>query len=67
MNKIKYNHAFDLAFSLETFNDAENVTIEEAKAALLARIEELDRDQLWAEAVGASFDTYEVEEEEAQP
>lgn len=57
----KYNHAFDIAFSLESDDpDAKDVTPAMFKAALLERIAQLDASNEWEEACGAPFDTYEV-------
>ena len=56
----KYNHAFDIAFSVETENDAENVTKIEIIQALLLRISFLIEEDNFAEAIGAPFDTFEV-------
>lgn len=56
----RYNHAFDIAFSVVS-NDLEGRDITPAmfRAALLRRIEEMDQGGQWAEACGAPFDTYE--------
>ena len=55
----KFNHAFDIAFSLisET-EDAEDVTGAMLRAALLKRLEEMPDNEL-VEACGYPFDTYE--------
>jgi hypothetical protein len=56
----RYNHAFDVAFSLVS-NDPEGLDVTPAmlRAALLRRIADLDANDQWEEAVGAPFDTYE--------
>ncbi len=56
----KYNHAFTIAFELETNNKGENVTKDELLAALRKRIVDLENngDEI-IEACGAPFDTYE--------
>lgn len=58
----KFNHAFDIAFSLVSEKqDASDVTAAMLKEALLKRIENLDAEDTWIEAAGAPFDTYEEE------
>ena len=55
----KFNHAFDIAFSLVSEKqDASDVTAAMLKEALLKRI---DAEDTWIEAAGAPFDTYEEE------
>ena len=56
----RYNHAYDMAFSLVS-NDPEGLDVTPAmlRAALLRRIADLDANDQWEEAVGAPFDTYE--------
>jgi hypothetical protein len=60
----KYNHAFDIAFSVIS-DDPEglDVTPDMFRAALLRRIIQLDEEAVggWVQACGAPFDTY-VEE-----
>jgi hypothetical protein len=61
----RYNHAYELAFSVVS-NDPEglDVTPEMFRAALLRRIAQLDAEEAhggWEQACGAPFDTYEVE------
>lgn len=59
-----YNHAFTVAFSMDSADPTgENVTAAELRAALLARIADLDAAGQWIEAVGMPFDTYEKEPE----
>ena len=54
-----YNHAFDIAFSLDSNKeDWREVPVPEIKQALLNRIEQLDKDGEWLEAT-SGFDTYE--------
>lgn len=58
----RYNHMFDIAFSLESDDcDAKDVTPAMLRAALLKRIDTLDASGEWLEARGLC-DTYEVEE-----
>jgi len=61
----KYNHAFDIAFELESDNDGERVTASELMAGLLRRVADLiqNPDEI-IEACGLPFDTYENEEVE---
>ena len=56
----KYNHAYTLAFSLNS-NDKEgdDVTSEDLIKALLARIEGLKKEGEIICAIGCPFDTYE--------
>ena len=61
----RYNHAYELAFSVVS-NDPEglDVTPEMFRAALLRRIVQLDAEAAhggWEQACGAPFATYEVE------
>ena len=58
----RYNHAYDVAFSLVS-NDPEgrDVTPAMFREALLRRVVEIDRADNWEEAVGAPFNTYEEE------
>jgi hypothetical protein len=57
----RFNHAFELAFSLETDReDASDVTPEMLREALLERIRTLDANNELAEACGAPWDTYEA-------
>lgn len=61
----KYNHAFTIAFSLESDHPTgDDVTGEMLAKALQKKIEELDSDGdiAWMEACDAPFDTYEVED-----
>jgi hypothetical protein len=56
----RYNHAYTLAFSLVSKNDdkGHDVDARQLKAALLARIADLDAEGAWVEATGVPFDTY---------
>lgn len=55
----RYNHAYDLAFTLISEHpQGEDVTPEMFRAALMKRIEDLDRHNEWQEACGCPFDTY---------
>lgn len=62
----KYNHAFDLAFELESDNKSDDVTATELLAALEKRVEYLKSHP--DEIVGACglFDTIENEEDEGE-
>jgi hypothetical protein len=57
----EYNHAFTIAFAVggSTDSTGKDVTAAMLKQALLKRIEDLDNEDSWVEAVGASYDTYE--------
>lgn len=64
----RYNHAFSVAFSLESKDKAgEDVTAQMLRTALLRRIDDLDIGDEWVEATGAPFDTYEVDESVRPP
>jgi hypothetical protein len=59
----RYNHAYDVAFSLVS-NDPEGLDVTPAmfRAALLRRIAQIDAEEAhggWEQACGAPFDTYE--------
>lgn len=59
----RYNHAFDIAFSVVS-NDPEgrDITPTMFRAALLERVKQLDLEAAyggWEQACGAPFDTYE--------
>jgi len=61
----RYNHAFDIGFSLESScPTGENVTAGELIAALKQRVNDLENfnDCSIIEAVGLPWDTYEVED-----
>ncbi|MGW8138491.1 hypothetical protein ACWGNZ_23130 (plasmid) [Sphingomonas zeae] len=61
----RYNHAYTLAFSLVSNDDkGHDVDARQLKAALLARIEDLDTEDTWIEATGAPFDSYLEPEDE---
>ena len=65
MKKMKYNHAYDICFSLESNHEfGEDVTPDMLRTALLNRIKDLDKANEWGEihANSVPFDTYEVEE-----
>lgn len=68
MSEKKYNHAFTIAFSIDTdapCEDSENIpgdypTEDELLRALLKRVENLkDNPMEIYEAIGAPYDTYE--------
>jgi hypothetical protein len=58
----KFNHAFDVAFSVVSEReDGSDVTPAMFRAALLHRITQLDAEEAhggWEQACGAPFDTY---------
>ena len=59
----KYNHMFDMAFSLESFDsDGDDVTASDIRLAIMRRLASLDDEEL-LEAIGMPLDTYEIEEE----
>jgi|TARA_B110000902_G_C14279793_1_gene576374 hypothetical protein len=61
----KYNHTYDIAFSLVSEkSNGDDVTPEMIKAALHKHIEDLDSegDLAWHESIGGPFDTYSEEE-----
>ena len=63
----KFNHAYALAFSVNTDRDAQaDVDPNEIRAALLDRINSLDMHNEWNEALGLPYDTYENEDDAAQ-
>lgn len=57
---MKYNHAFDFAFEIETNKEPPDVTGTELKAALLRRVHSMP-DHEFTEACGC-FDSYSNEE-----
>jgi hypothetical protein len=60
---MKYNHAFTLAFSLESnLDNADDVTASQARSAIQASLDRLSDIELM-ENIGYPFDTYEIEEE----
>lgn len=64
----RYNHAYEIAFSLESSHeDGDDVTPQMLRTALLRRMDDLDIAGEWEEAVGAPFDTYEVDESDRPP
>ena len=65
MSIRKFNHVFDLAFVvISSDKDGEDVSPNMYRAALKKRMDELDRLNVWEEAIGAPLDTYEMEKEE---
>ena len=62
---MKYNHAFALAFTIESNHpDGNDIFGVHFTNAVLKRIIDLNENAEWDEAVGAPFDTFEIEEEE---
>lgn len=61
---MKYNHAFDIAFSIVSEHPTgEDVTAEQVREALLNRIHSAYASGDLLGAIGSPFDTYEVDEE----
>ena len=59
----RYNHAFDISFTVESDHpEADDVTPAMLKAGLLKRIADLYTagDNEWLEAAGMPYDTYEI-------
>lgn len=59
----KYNHAYTIAFSIDSDNIDENVTNNELIKGLEKRIDDIKngKDATMIECCGASFDTYKNE------
>ena len=56
----KYNHAFDIAFSIVSLHPSgEDITAEEVLHALIKRAQNAYASGELLEAIGAPFDTYE--------
>lgn len=57
----KFNHAFTIAFSIDSDNDGENVTNKELLQGLINRVNDIigEEDCDLTEACGLPFDTYE--------
>ena len=55
-----YNHAFDIAFSIECRTDpsGESITAQQFRDAIHKRLDSLNDEEI-LEAVGLPFDTYE--------
>lgn len=63
--KKKYNHAFDIAFEIESdLDDGSDITEEQFMTAIIKRALDTYNDGIIEECVGGSFDTYEYENEE---
>lgn len=58
----RFNHAYDIAFELVTEHDKDQVTAEELRAALWARLKSMDDTEI-LEACGYPFNSYEMEAE----
>ena len=59
---MKYNHAFTVAFEVESNNpQGEGISADDYHQALVKRSADLYRNNEWEEALGAPFDTYEIE------
>jgi hypothetical protein len=65
--KKKYNHAFSIAFSVNTDNEGKSVTEEELLCALVGRIKDISegKDCEMIEACGLPHDTYLNDENES--
>ena len=63
---MKYNHAFDIAFTVVTENEGDKVTGAEMLRGIRERVASLiDEDptlEVFVEACGLPFDTYEEED-----
>lgn len=57
----RFNHGFDIAFSLINSDESGNATPKELRTAILERLASLADDEL-LEAIGAPFDTFQVAE-----
>ena len=62
IQKPRYNHAYTVAFSIESDNTGENVTPKELIEGLRRRLRELESggDDLVVEACGMPYDSYET-------
>lgn len=57
-----FNHAVTLAFVVISHHEkGEDITPSMYRAALQKRMDDLDREGTWGEAIGYPFDTYEME------
>ena len=62
---MKFNHAFTIAFAIESDNDGENITAVELLEGLEQRVRYLRRNpEEILEACGLPFDTYEIESDQ---
>lgn len=59
---MRYNHAYTIAFEVETEHDADDVTADELRAGLRKRLDSLENDQEWLAAADSPYDTIEVGE-----
>ena len=63
MKDTRYNHAFTVAFTIESDHpEGDDITGEQFTKAVQRRVDELNSqgDLEWLEAVGLPYDTYEV-------
>lgn len=61
MTTTRYNHAFDIAFEVESNHPTgDDLTPRQIRAAILQRLATLPDDEL-LETIGMPFDTYEVQ------
>lgn len=64
---MKYNHAFAIAFSLVSEHPTgEDVTAEQARDAIIARVHSAYASGELLEAIDAPYDTYSYEEMEGE-
>lgn len=56
---MKYNHAFTIAFSVDTDNEGDKVTENELLIALLNKVKDLVEEANIIQCAGLPFDTYE--------
>ena len=59
-----FNHAFDISFSVESPDPEGRITAEQARKAILTRVNTLSDTEL-LEAIDAPWDTYQVDGVEA--
>ena len=61
---MRFNHAYDIAFEVRTDHFPEDVTADELRAALRARLRSMSDEEIM-EACGHPFDSFEYEEDRA--
>ena len=60
---MKYNHAFSVCFSIESEDpEGRDLTAEQIRDAIMRRVRMAYENKELHEAIGAPYDTYEVEE-----
>ena len=56
---VRHNHAFGIAFSVISSDEqGRDVDTSQLRAALMARIADLDREGGWVEATGVPYESY---------